>query len=435
MQKQKNIQMTNNVVWPSPTLYGVGHFTDLRLYFEALHIAKQYDKFSSRTLQKELPERVKGLVFVEGFQKTTFQDLIRELSRFGYIEKSDNLYKITEEGRSYLSLAVTDKEAAMDELLDKTQKVFVTPAWFIDRMWKLNPEGQGQIVIPAPIKEWKAKSRKWNDNKWDSELEDVCKKTYTMVNNALPGSFPICESSWISQLKSEYERKGSLLPPKSVDSSDINNVVYNPRARLSVVMKDVSVRSLFSITSPNTDKREFSNIRSQMSHRSFMIWCPRLESFGLLFYTDYKKEIPGRLLFPTSVYKKEVTNTNYSPKTFLTRLDGDYLHVHTPNWESIGKLFVDTLLEVYDFFYNKEGIMYISLQDIRDEMCRILRINPTTFESFIQITYEYSLKRKIAYTISLETDMRQDMKKQLNRRGVYINGILNTLIAIKPYTL
>ena len=97
-----------------------------------------------------------------------------------------------------------------------------------------------------------------------------------MVNNALPGSFPIYESSWISQLRSEYERKGSLLPPKSVDSSDINNVVYNPRARLSVVMKDVSVRSLFSITSPNTDKREFSNIRSQMSHRSFMIWCPRL---------------------------------------------------------------------------------------------------------------------------------------------------------------
>ena len=79
-------------------------------------------------------------------------------------------------------------------------------------------------------------------------------------------------------------------------------------------------------------------------------------------------------------------------------------------------------------------VMYISLQDIRDEMCRILRINPTTFESFIQITYEYSLKRKIAYTISLETDMRQDMKKQLNRRGVYINGVLNTLIAIKPYT-
>ena len=142
-----------------------------------------------------------------------------------------------------------------------------------------------------------------------------------------------------------------------------------------------------------------------------------------------------KLLNADSLQKKEVINTDYSPKTFLTRLDGDYLHVHTPSWHSIGKLFVDTLLEVYDFFYNKEGIMYISLQDIRDEMCRILRINPTTFESFIQITYEYSLKRKIAYTISLETDMRQDMKKQLNRRGVYINGILNTLIAIKPYTL
>ena len=34
---------------------------------------------------------------------------------------------------------------------------------------------------------------------------------------------------------------------------------------------------------------------------------------------------------------------------------------------------------------------------------------------------------------SLETDLRQDMKVQLNRRGVYINGILYTLIAIKPF--
>lgn len=427
--------MISNGVWPNPSLYGVGHFTDLRLYFEALHIAKQYDRFSSTILQKELPERVKGLVFVEGFQKTTFQDLIRELLRFDYIEKADNLYRITDEGRRYLSLVAFDKHVAMDELLEKTQKVFVTPAWFIDRLWKLNPRGQGQIVVPAPIKEWKTKSRKWNDYKWNSELEDICAQTYNMVNKALPGSFPIDETLWMEQLMKEYERKGGLLPPKSVKAADISDVIYNPRARLSLVMKDVSVKNLFSITRPNSDQREFSNIRSQMSHRSFMIWCPRLESFGLLFYTDYKKEIPGRLLFPTSVYKQDFTNTNYSPKPFLTRLDGECLHLHTPTWESMGKLFVDTLLEVYDVFYNREGIMYISLQDIRDEICRVLRINPTTFEIFIQNTYEYSLKRKIAYTISLETDMRQDMKKQLNRRGVYINGILNTLIAIKPYTI
>ena len=420
--------MYNSRVWPSPTLYGVGHFTDLRLYYEALHIAKQYDRFSTTTLQKELPERVKGLVFVEGFQKTTFQDLIRELLHFGYIEKIENLYRITDKGGNYLTLMSTDKQSAMDELLDKTQKVFVTPAWFIDRLWTLNPRGQGQVVVPAPVKEWKA-------NKWTDELEDVCKKTYNMVNNALPGSFPIDEKSWLEQLKIEFERKGGLLPPKSVDVTDINNVVYNPRARLSVVMKDVSVKALFSITTPNSDHREFTNIRSQMSHRSFMIWCPRLESFGLLFYTDYKKEIPGRLLFTTSVYKSKTIVDNFSPKYFLTRLNGDCLHLHTPTWESMGKMFVDTLLEVYDVFYNREGIMYISLQDIRDEMCRVLRITPATFESFIQTTYEYSLKRKIAYTISLETDMRQDMKKQLKRKGVYINGILNTLIAIKPYTI
>ena len=84
-------------------------------------------------------------------------------------------------------------------------------------------------------------------------------------------------------------------------------------------------------------------------------------------------------------------------------------------------------------FYNIQRIIYISLQDIRDEVCRLLRINTKLFDNFLKRAYDDSLKKILPMSISLETDLRQDMKVQLNRRGVYINGILYTLIAIKPF--
>ncbi len=108
------------------------------------------------------------------------------------------------------------------------------------------------------------------------------------------------------------------------------------------------------------------------------------------------------------------------------------LYIHMPQWEDCKQLFIDTLIEVYQRYYDKQTIIYISLQDIRDEVCRLLRISPKLFESFLQKTYELSIRRNIRYSISLETDLRLDMKVQINRRGVYLNGIMYSLIAIKP---
>ena len=93
--------------------------------------------------------------------------------------------------------------------------------------------------------------------------------------------------------------------------------------------------------------------------------------------------------------------------------DGACLYIHSPKWEEFKKLFIETLVEVYQKYYNKQTIIYISLQDIRDEVCRLLRINPHTFELFLQKTYELSILHKIRYSISLETDLRLDMKIQI----------------------
>lgn len=424
----------NSDKWLTPQSFGVGLFTDFRLYWEALEIANTLPVFTIGNIIEQLPHRVKGLLYVEGFKRRAYQDLMRELSQYGFIEKAGVLsYKITIIGCKVLQTYKNNPSKALLLLLEKMQSVFVTPAWFINRLWDLNPTGQGQIVIPTPVKDWKSKPRLWNDYLWTKELEVVSNETYDRINTVLPYSFPISVEKWISELKSEYERAGTLKPRRSLSSEEIKKVNYNPRARLSMAMKNVAVKLLFSRKNPLTNEYDFSNIRAQLTHRAFTVWCPRLEEFGLLMYTDYKPEIPGRLVFPTSVFKKQKTYLGYECIEALKTPNGKVLYVYNPSWEHIKPQFIHTLRDTYDYFYNIQRIIYISLQDIRDEVCRILRINTKLFDIFLKNTYEDSLKKALPISISLETDLRQDMKVQLNRRGVYINGILYTLIAIKPF--
>ncbi len=422
--------------WDKPELFGVGQFTDLRLYGEALRLALSRGVLSTEILQTELPQRIKGLLLVEGFGIRPIVDLIREMQRFGFLRRvSTDKFIITNEGVEYSFLEETNPLQAKDILLKKTQEVFVTPAWFVNRMWKWNTKGQGQLVIPTPIKEWTSAPRNWEDNEWTCELEEVCQTTYLKIQQVVPGAFPIPFNEWLHGIRQEYEREGTLKPRQKKLSSK-ERAKYNPRARLSNAMKNVSVRLIFSKTDPQTGKDDFANVRSQMTHRSFMIWCPRLESFGLIFYTDYKPEIPGRLLFPTSVFKNPgYIDKNYIEKSFLSTPEDKVLYLFHPTWNDFKDIFKKTLFEVYEYFYNLQRIIYISLQDIRDEVCRQLRISPFLFESFLSETYKASLRKEIKYSISLETDLRQDMKVQINRRGVYLDGVLYTLIAIKIFKL
>lgn len=423
-----------HISWPTPHSFGVGLFTDFRLYWEALYVAQKKIFFTIEDLSNELPDRVKGLMYVGGFKRRTYQDLLRELLLYNFIVKVPNvsLYSITQEGAAFVNVSVVSPERAKSILLKKMQEVFVTPGWLINRLWELNPQGQGQIVIPTPIKEWKSKPRRWEDYAWNDELKNVSVETYNTINAILPNSFPLSLEEWIGNLEKEYERLGRLKPRRKDTEGIVQKLRYNPRGRLSRAMKSVSVEMLFSRRNPINQENDLSNSRSQLKHRSFVVWCPRLEEFGLIVYTDYKPEIPGRLIFPTCTFENRDHRDDYQKIESVTTPTHEHLYIHSPKWENINNLFIKVLRQTYDDYYNIQRIIYISLQDIRDEVCRRVRINTKLFDTFLKKTYEASIKGELNLSISLETDLREDMKVQVNRRGVYIDNTLYTLIAIKP---
>ena len=219
------------------------------------------------------------------------------------------------------------------------QDVFITPAWFVKRLWELNEVGQGQIVIPLPLREWHPKSRVWTENNWDDEIEMISRDTAILIQRKIPGAFPYNVEEWLDALKKEYVRLGSQKPKSNISDMKDEDVHFSVRNRLSLAMKTVAVRKFFSRLNPQSGNLDFPNKRSEMTHRSFMVWCPRLAAFDMIFYTDNNPEIPGRLLFPVSVFKHESQNSSYIVKKFVKDPYGACLYIHSPKWEDFEKIF------------------------------------------------------------------------------------------------
>lgn len=429
-------EISRDNYWKYKKSYGVGLFTDLNLYIETVKLARSHGYVNVPMLEKNLPERVIGLKYIETFKKRTFEDLIRELVKFRFLTKKETDYYLTRDGHELLNIHATSVSNYYDIILERMNEEYVIPGWFIFRLWAINPEGQGQVVIPSPIKTWKPEKRRWEDNKWNDELDRVTIDTYNQINRRLSSSFPIELSTWKKKLRDEYERLGTqkqrIIAKKTKENMGKRMEYFAPRGRLTQAMKNVSVVLLFS--SEYNSKKDFIST-TPMTPRNFMVWCPRLESFELIYYSDYFEEIPGRLLFPCSVYKTVNQSNDYQPIESIKTPDNRLIYRHKPTYSTFRILFLETLVEVYENRYNKEGIIYVSLQQVRDEVCRLLRISAATFEAFLQQSFRDSVARQVDYSIALETDIREDQKSgfQLQRRPVYIDGAAHSLIAIKRF--
>jgi hypothetical protein len=174
-----------------------------------------------------------------------------------------------------------------------------------------------------------------------------------------------------------------------------------------------------------------------IKERTFMAWCPRLESLELIYYSDSYPDLPGRLLFPISNFKSfKDSNQNFEVVESIRSPNGGYLHLYQPKWENTKDRFLTVLFKTYQILHNKERILYVPLQEVRDEVCRILRLSSSSFEFFLEECFKSSLLKKINFSIALETDVRKDQTSgyQILRRPVYIQGVPHSLIAIKPNT-
>jgi len=425
--------------WNNPKKKGLSASSDLGLFFETIAFIDKFEMVSKKQIMFELPIRVKGLKLIKHLSQSGIEKIIGELKAFNWIvpdrpsiEKSEySMYRLTNEGRKALELFRFDNRSFLNLLIFKMYKEYTIPVWFIDRLWKLNPEGQGQVVIPSPIKEWNPESKHIEDHPWTNELTVQVLLSYKKIQKLSPNSFNIPEHIWLEHVQYAWERLSKLKRRKDFSDTALRNS-YAPRKRLSIAMKEAAINILFNNEIPNSGQRDFNNFDKPLSSRAYMAWCPRLEELELIFYTDYNSAIPGRIIVPVCVFTSNESSNNYEYISDITNLEGKLLALHRPRWIDFRRKFMTILYRVYQENYLKTKSLYVSIQNVRDEVCRRLRLSSSCFEDFLSNVIKESLEGTITLTISIETDVREDQRKgtQLERKPVRLNGKFTSLIAI-----
>ncbi len=435
--------------WPSPLRKSIGFYSDSKTFIDVLKYGASKDFFDKSELIDLLSNRVIGLLFVKKISTTGIENLLDELHQFGWIQIDParrridldlgemlTIYTLTEQGKQAIKEYESNKKNFYNDLIYNLYKIYTIPGWFIQRLWDINPDGQGQVIIPSPPKKWNPSARKWEDNSWNKELTDVIISTYNTIITIDDNGFPILQDHWLKTVMRRWERLSDHAKKRKSKKStqgigEEKNELFSPRKRLALAMKEAAVELLFSNYNTRERKNDFSDYDHPLLARKLEGWSSRLEDLGLLYYTDHNPKIPGRILFPVCAFKNKL-NPNFQIIGQIKNPKNQPLQLFKPNWSDFKSTFLLTLYEQYAKKHSTIKSMYVSIQDVRDEVCRILRINSLTFDEFLELASSNSLNNEINYRISLESDIREDQRgrAQSSRRPVYVYNKVVTIIAI-----
>lgn len=424
--------------WDLPKSRNVGLFIDISLYSEALKITAERGSITASFLRQELSQRTRGLLFVEKQSERVAKDLVRELYEFKWLQRANGsgqssenaLYKLTPDGNEILGLP---EHKVRRRLTIEMHRRFIIPGWFISRLWKINPAGQGEVILPSPLRDWRPKARPWEEKDWTGDLTTQVLKASEMAQSVCPGSFPIEDNILVQAVIKSWEHLGTWKQKKRADASGKINT-FSPRSRLTLAMRNAAVNILFDIVPPGHQEQDIwtKADKPPLFPRTFRVWCPRLADLELIFYTDRHPDIVGRLIFPTSVFRREATQPPFEKLKDIQNPDKDFLWLYQPEWEDQGELFLKTLVQTHRLISRRVGTMYISLLNVRDEVCRQLRLSAALFDKFLARAFRESLRPGAAWSISIESDIREDQRSGsgLARRPVWIDRVPYSLIAI-----
>lgn len=462
MQDQQSPSIISTIVgnysamsaWPAPQSRNFAELSDPLIFAEVLEIAGEEGYISTEKLMSEsegLRKRLRSLWVIERPTKTTINGVISAMRNFGWLKESPaGYFRLSAEGEQIRKLSKENMKPFRRRLAEKMFQRYVIPGWMVARLLALNPHGQGEIVLPSPPKDWQPNIRPWEQHEWTAELESQATKAVDIANITFPGSFPVSQDIWIWHVKTIWNRLSEQTrrrvaklrtDAKSLDEKP-GVSTYAPRGRLSQAMREAAIELMFSafelVSSSQTQLRllKYSPQQLPIPPRAFGAWCPRLDALELMFYTDWHPLISGRLLFPCCAFREKADTPPFEVVSRIRNPKGNRLYLHQPTWEYIREDFISILLKTYERISYKVGALYLSLLDVRDEVCRQLRLSSTLFDSLLETYYRESIRENIdiseRISISLESDIRPEQRTGYGmlRRPVYIGGVPHSLIAI-----
>lgn len=444
------LSLTTGARWPTPKSRDFAALNDPGLYAEVLAVASADGDVSVARLMSEeggLRQRLRRLWLVEKSTKTSIRGVLSALQRFGWLAAPDSArgqYILTAEGRDVATTTLKDATVFRRVLARKMHEIYVIPGWLVARLLALNPEGQGEVVLPSPPRDWRPEARPWEESRWTGDLADQAKGSADNARRSFPGSFPISNKNWLDAVRQAWQRLSSRTRRQVSRTGQRHGheeerrriATFSPRGRLAGAMREAAVGLLFGLLSPRRNACDFLSCDHPIPPRSFRAWCPRLDDLELVFYTDCHPRIAGRLLFPCAAFHQSSPGSGFERIEGIFDPQGAGLWLHQPTWSAVGPQFLRVLADTYGHVSQEVGSAYVSLLDVRDEVCRQLRLSSRLFDELLETACQETFRERLAdhgaLSISLETDIRPEQRSGhgLLRRPVYIEGVPHSLIAV-----
>lgn len=352
--------------------FSIARESDPRLFAEVLNEINKAGTTTSKQLSDAITSRIRpiGLTY-ESDKAITVE---RELEKLGWIKIQQNQILLTEIGndivnsKNGLDPFVLARRIATANEKNNAQVV----SKLLSRLWEINPEQQGAVIIPQLGKDELPKSlvdfRRYLLNIAPKWIEGLAK---TISGLHLQFEAEDLVKKVIDGLKKNWEKQST-------------SIRFN---RSQELIAQYFIDAMFGyIISPS----------------DIVIWQRRLEWAGLTYLAEEIPGMAGYVWFPVGAFRENATTEFFPIPEIMNR--GQAFHVHElgKNGESD---FGRTLYEAYIQQQQLEGVEYVSLIAVRDWVCYRIKISALTFELMLQDLFPKAVRGDSIYSMALEVDV------------------------------
>jgi len=317
--------------------------------------------------------------------------LIEECKQLRWTELRSGRLALTPEGRHAADAGRASLHRFARMLcLDEYHRDTVTQILW--RLWELNPQHQGAVLLPVPEVKDDLPHASVALEEWSAQL---LQQHWEVLRKNLPGL---------------HRAPSAQLGPAGFDRT-------SPRLRR---------RRFLRWTEDQTLELLFGDICSAEVTRA---WQTRTEWAGLTVFASNLRGVRGRVWFPVGAFR-DTDKPDFVVIPEL-RVNRSTWYCHVPEGPQGVWKFVEELFEAYRFFSAADGREYVSLMAVRDTVCYQLRLSHEVFQDLLTQSLSAMTRGDLPYSMSLEVDITPQQRARLSSRiPIVIDGIPRYIIAM-----
>lgn len=326
----------------------------------------------------------------------------REFGFLGWINRAETLWVLTDEGTALAErrLMGSPTEFARQLCIANDRNNQQVVSRLLARMWELNPEQQGSVIIPQPL-----------SGNFPGNLADL----HDWILPLVP--------KWLDGLEKQMKGFSASVPPEDI----VAQVEKSLGERWEKRSPADQFKRLQEVIAERFTDLMFSHI---ISPADVEIWQSRMDWAGLTSTARNLPSVAGQVWFPVGAFREQAADDFTAIKGL--EHEGRTYYCYTPTSSEFENLFTQTLYEGYLQRQQQEQVEYVSLMVVRDWVCFRLRIGNPHFERLLQWMFPKAIQGELPYSMALEVDITPAEKNRL--RGVVpvvIDGTTRYIISMR----